>query len=77
MPSTSDIDVTKPSIFLRTGTKRFCPTARPILRCPSAARCVTASRIAPRSSGDTKGALTFSVKPLISTNGTPWPCSLA
>jgi hypothetical protein len=36
---------------------------------------VTASRIAARSSGETKGARTFGEKPLIRTNGTPCPRS--
>ena len=76
-PSTSRIDATKPSILRWTGTNRCWPTASPILRWPSAARWVTASRTAPWSSGDTKGASTFSEKPLISTNGTPCPWSRA
>lgn len=62
----------KPSILRSTGTKRFGPTARPIRVWPSDTRCVTASRMAARSSGEMNGACTLEEKPLTRTKGTPW-----
>ncbi len=45
-----------PATLRSTGTNRLGPTARPNLVCPSAARWLTASFVALRSSVDMHGA---------------------